>query len=310
MRGLSMFENGANLAEFFESNSPERRLVRRMSELSLAQALSKQKNEDAFFEATLRTIKNYLDEENAEAFWGRNKAVWKEKLEVEVWQDVELFAETFSTKTYACKLASFPFDVNKNKYVKNKNIYYKLMLYILKDGGTTKRKRDASQEGPDAPQEERDAFQEEAILSKRARTLPPQGPAETQTGVSNHTTQISSALGAINSVMNDAILESYLFADARIGTPPTQLAHGTMPGMFKWQEPNTTDWWIGLYGNRKWFTTNDEDGQTLFKEASSIWQETKGSWQVTLTPGLSDAFCVVRVSQDHELLPYVARLVD
>ncbi|KAJ4329697.1 hypothetical protein N0V87_010648 [Didymella glomerata] len=125
-----------------------------MSELGLAQALNKQKNEDAFFEATLGTVNNFVNEENAEAFWEQKKADWKEKLEVEVWQDVELFAETFSTKTYACKLASFPFGINKNKYVKNRNIYYKLLLYILKDGGSTKRKRDAFEEERDASREE------------------------------------------------------------------------------------------------------------------------------------------------------------
>ncbi|KAF3030370.1 hypothetical protein E8E12_000228 [Didymella heteroderae] len=309
MSRSSVFETGADLAEIFgpDTDCPKHRFLCRMFELNGVQAKHNQKDEGAFFKTTLRTLSDFLDEENAEAFWERNKAAWKERLDPEVWRDAEMLAETFSTKTYACKLASFPFE---NRHFKNKNVYFKLILCILRDVGTTKRKRGAAQEGPDASQEERDAFQGEAIPSKRACTLPPRGPAETETAASNHTTQTSSAISAINSVMDDAILESYLFADARIGTPRTQLPHSPMPGIFKWREPNSTDWWIGLYGNRRWFTHDDEDGQTLIKEASSIWQETKSSWQVTLTPGLSDAFCTIRVSQNHELLPRVAALVE
>lgn len=305
MRGHSIFENGANLAEFLESNSPERRLVCRMSELRLARPLNKQKDEDTFFEATLRTVNSYLDEENAESSWERKKADWKEELEVEVWQDVELFAETFSTKAYACKLASFPFGVNKNKYIKNKNIYYKLMLYILKDGGTTKRKRDASEE-------EQDASQEEATLSKRARTSPsspPPCPTETQVAATNQITRIDSALSVIARVRNDTVLHSYLASASEINTRWPPLAHETMPGMWKTQIVGTTDWYISLYCNRMWYTQDIKVEQTInlpHEQAWSIWGKVRSPWQVLLLADHPDAICSIVVSQDHELLPFVA----
>ncbi|KAF3031943.1 hypothetical protein E8E12_003104 [Didymella heteroderae] len=310
MRGLSIFENGANLAEFLESNSPEHRLVCRMSQLSLARALSNQKNEEAFFKATLRTINSLLDEDNAEATWKRNKANWMKKLEGEVWQDVELFAETLSTKTYACKLASFPFDVDKNKYVKNKNIYYKLLLCILKDGGTTKRKRGASEEG-------RDASRVETALSKRVRTSPPSpppGPAETQAAVSNPRTRIDSALSAIACVRNDTVLHSYLASASEINTqyllPP---AHHFMPGMWKTQIEGATDWYISMYCNRMWYTQDITVEQTLVLRPGEAWGisgKVRGPWHVVLFAGQADAICSIVVSHDHELLPFVAEIED